>query len=100
MEGVFRVNDPFLGPVLLVTCYQALRSSRVSFELYPSFLSLLFIFVTAFSIVNIVDVWDHFAIRALVGISFSAYRIGVSQRLERVSFYFKVATISGLTSLS
>jgi len=79
MEGVFRVDDPGLGSVLLVTCYQALRSSRVTFELFPSFLSLLFIFVAAFSIVNIVDIGDHFAVRALVGINFSAHRIRVSQ---------------------
>ena len=80
MEGMFRVDYPFFGPILLVTCYQALRSSSVIFELFPSFYSLLFVSVTAFSIINVVDIGDHFAVRALVGINFSPHRIEVSQR--------------------
>jgi hypothetical protein len=100
MEGVFRVDYPFFSPILLVACYQALRSSSVIFEIFPSFLPFLLIFVTAFSIVNVVHIRDHFAVWALVGISFSAHRIEVSQGRERVSLNFKVAAMSGLTSLS
>jgi hypothetical protein len=75
---VFRVDDPRFGPILPVMGDQSLGSSRISFEFHPPFLSLLFIFVTAFPIINVVDIWDHFAIGALICISFTFNRIEVS----------------------
>jgi hypothetical protein len=75
---VFRVDYPGLGPILPVMGDQALGSSRISFEFNPPFLSLLFIFVTAFPIINVVDIRDHFTIGALISISFSFNRIKVS----------------------
>jgi hypothetical protein len=57
---------------------QALGSLRISFEFHPPLLSLLFIFVTAFPIINVVDIRDHFAFGGLISISFSFHGIEVS----------------------
>ena len=66
MKAVFRVDYPGFGPILLVMRDQALRASRISFEFHPPFLSLHFVFVANLSIINVVDIGDHFAIRALI----------------------------------
>lgn len=97
---MFRVDDPRLSPILLVMRDQALGSSRISFEFHPPFLSLLFIFVAAFPIINVVDIRDNFASGALITINFTFIQIEVSERGERLSLHIKVATMSGLAGFS